>query len=153
MPDENANKRIDEELGLLYSSCVSEIKSFKSQQWHTTNYGVLLYAAIVSISQTVEPLGCIEWSLLYTIAAVVLGAGLYMIKILFDSIHVRRKRIVEIRKHASDHFMVAWGCGKPRNEIVDDPDKKLKLSWFFNSVFIIGFVATIWILTRQIISS
>jgi hypothetical protein len=150
--EENVQDCINEELSLLYSSCVSEIISFKLQQWHTTNYGLLLYAAITSISQIIKPLGCIEWFLLYVVSASVLGTGLYMIKELFKSIRVRRKRLTEIRKHASDNFMVAWGCGKPRKEIIDNPDEKLKLSWFFYSVFIVGFVATIWFLTRQIMA-
>jgi hypothetical protein len=142
-------KKIDDELSLLYSSCVSEIISFKSQQWHTTNYGILLYVAVISISKLMRPTGCVEWILLYALPVIILVAGLYMIHTLFDSIHTRRKRLTEIRKHASDNFMVAWGCGKPREQVVDDPDQKLKLSWFLYSIFVLGFLVTVWVLSGE----
>lgn len=43
----------DEDFRLLYSSCVTELIAFKSQQWSVTNYSVLLYAAIGSVSKLI----------------------------------------------------------------------------------------------------
>ncbi len=146
-------KKIDEELSLLYSSCVSEIISFKSQQWHTTNYGILLYVAVISIANLMKPTDCVGCLLIYALPAIILVAGLYMIHTLFESIHTRRKRLTEIRKHASDNFMVAWGCGKSREQVVDDPDQKLKLSWFFYSIFVLGFFITVWVLKNCYLDS
>lgn len=150
---ENSGKKINEELSILYNSCVAEIAGFKSQQWHTTNYGILLYAAVISAAQLAKPTNCLEWVLLYALAVGILAAGIFMILTLFSSIHTRRQRLTEIRKHASDSFMVAWGCGKPREQVVDDPDKKLKLTWFFLGIFFVGFGVTIWLLTRQYLIS
>ena len=49
--------------------------------------------------------------------------------------------------------MIAWGSGKALKDIVDDPDKKSRLDWFFYSVLGLGFAATIWLLARQLCAS
>jgi hypothetical protein len=45
--------KINDELRLLYTSCVSEIADFKRQQWNVANYGLLSYAAIASLPKFV----------------------------------------------------------------------------------------------------
>jgi len=151
MNDQDRAKTLPEQLRLLYSSCVTEIAGFKQQQWKTTNYAVLVYAAIVSIAKTTKNLSGVEWFLLFAAAAAVVGSASFIIKMLAASIHTRRIRLTKVRKHFADDFMIAWGCGKPLEEIVDDPNKKSRLDWFFYSVLGLGFAATVWLLARQLL--
>lgn len=144
----NGAKEMSEELRLLYSSCVTELIGFKSQQWHTTNYGILLFAAVISISELIKPTRCFEWVALYTASIIIFGTGWYIISTLFGSIFERRVRLSEIRKKASDDFMICWSGGTPRPQIVDNPNEKIKLGWFFYGVFVLGFSVTMWLLIR-----
>lgn len=153
MSNEERSKTLPEQLRLLYSSCVTEIAGFKEQQWKTTNYALLVYAAIVSIAKTTEALSDVEWLVLFAASAAVLGSGAFIINMLAKSIHTRRTRLTEIRKHFADEFMIAWDGGKPLKDIVDNPNKKSKLDWFFYSILGLGFAATIWLLARQLCAS
>lgn len=109
-----------------------------------------MYAAIVSIAKTTKNVTDVEWFVLFAAATAVLVSASIIVRMLADSIHTRRLRLTEVRKHFADEFMVAWGCGKPLNEVVDDPTKKSRLDWFFYSVLGLGFAATVWLLARQI---
>jgi len=149
MTNEERAKTLPEQLRLLYSSCVTEIAGFKEQQWKTTNYALLIYAAIVSIAKTTKTLRDVEWFVLFAAAVAVLGSAAFIINMLADSIHTRRTRLTEVRKHFADEFMIAWDGGKSLKEIVDDPNKKSRLDWFFYSVLGLGFAATVWLLARQ----
>lgn len=153
MTNEGRAETLPEQLRLLYSSCVAEIAGYKEQQWKATNYALLVYAAIVSIAKTSETLSDVEWLLLFAATVAVLGSTAFIINMLADSIHARRTRLTEVRKHFADEFMIAWGGGKPLKEIVDDPNKKSRLDWFFFSVLWLGFAATIWLLARQLCTS
>lgn len=150
MTNEERSKTLPEQLQILYSSCVTEIAGFKQQQWKTTNYAVLVYAAIASIAKTTKNLTDVEWFVLFAAATAVLVSASIIVKMLADSIHTRRIRLTEVRKRFADEFMIAWGCGKSLKEIVDDPSKKSRLDWFFYSVLGLGFAATVWLLARQI---
>ena len=46
---------VTDELQLLYTALISDIQFYKSQQWSVTNYTVLIYAALIGISQILEP--------------------------------------------------------------------------------------------------
>lgn len=153
MTNEESAKTLSEQLRLLYSSCVSEISSYKEQQWKTTNYALLVYAAIVSIAKTTETLSNVERFLLFAASVAVLGGGAFIVHMLADSIQRRRARLTEARKHFADEFMVAWSGGKPREHIIDDPNKKSRLDWFFYSVLVLGFATTVWLLARPLLCS
>ncbi len=110
------NKRaqtLPDQLQLLYSSCVTEIGAFKEQQWKTTNYALLVYAAIVSVAKMTKPLDAVEFVVLIVVTVAALGTALSIIQMLDESIQIRRTRLTEIRKHFADEFMIAWGGGKP----------------------------------------
>jgi hypothetical protein len=149
MIEQNANENQKyEELRLLYSACVSEIDSFKKQQWQTTNYGLLLYAAIVSIPKLLGTLNQIEYFVLFAAALSVVASGWYLVGVLADSIQVRRKRLIETRKQFTKEFMDAWRYGKTEAEVPDTLEAKRKLLWVFRSVFLVGFGAVCWLLVR-----
>lgn len=135
-------KQKNDELRLLYSACVSEIDSFKKQQWQVTNYGLLLFAAIVSIPKLLGTLNQVEYFMLFSSALSVVASGWYLVGVFADSIQVRRKRLTETRKKFTSEFMSAWRYGKTEAEIPDNPEEKLQLLWFFRAVLLAGFSAT-----------
>ncbi|QQE88782.1 hypothetical protein [Azotobacter chroococcum] len=141
-------KQKNDELRLLYTACVSEIDSFKKQQWQVTNYGLLLFAAIISISKLLGTLNQVEYFVLFGSAFIVVASGWYLVGVLADSIQVRRKRITETRKQFTKEFMNAWRYGKTETEAPDNPEEKLQLLWFFRTVLLLGFGAVCWLLVR-----
>tara|TARA_R110001599_G_scaffold8651_24_gene42350 strand:+ start:12598 stop:13056 length:459 start_codon:yes stop_codon:yes gene_type:complete len=143
-----ASSEKNEGLLVLYSVSVSEIAQFKSQQWHTINYALLLFAAVIAIASNVSEMECPEVLGLYLLTTAVLLASLYVIRTLFGSIEVRRKRLTHIRTRMSPDFMDCWRYGESEEEVLDNPDEKIKLSWLFYSVLILAAIATFWLLTK-----
>lgn len=143
------DKQKSDELMLLYSACVSEIDSFKKQQWQVTNYDLLLFAALVSIPKLLGTLNQVEYFVLFGAAFAAVASGWYLVGVLADSIQVRRKRLTETRKQFTKEFMYAWRYGKTESEVPDNPEEKLQLLWFFRSVFLVGFAAACWLLVRS----
>ena len=149
MAEQSENeKQKNDELRLLYSACVSEIDSFKKQQWQVTNYGLLLFAAIVSIPKLLGTLNQVEYFVLLGAAFSVVASGWYLVGVLADSIQVRRKRLTETRKKFTPEFMNAWRYGKTEAEVPDNPEEKLQLLWFFRAILLVGFGAACWLLVR-----
>jgi hypothetical protein len=142
-------KRASDELRLLYSSSVSEIASFKQQQWHVTNYAILLFAAIVGIPRLLDRLNQVEYLVLFGAPLAVLGTGWYVLGMLADSIYIRRKRQTEIRKAFTKEFMHAWRHGVSEAEAPDDPKEKPNLVHFFRAVLVVSFFTTCWLLVRH----
>jgi hypothetical protein len=143
--DEKENpvpEKINDELRLLYASCVSEIADFKRQQWNVTNYGLLSYAAIASLPKFVAGKLAV-WELLVLIAltGAVLLAGCYVVRVLDDGIELRRDRLRAVRKHFTQEFKDARLAGHPE-------PKKQTLKWFFLAFFGAGGAVTVWLLTR-----
>jgi hypothetical protein len=148
-------KRVGDEMRLLYSTAVSEIAGFKQQQWHITNYGLLLYAAVSSAPKLLGgSLTNVEYLVLAVVALAVLISGWILIGMFDGSIRVRRERLTHIRTHhLTDEFRVAWRAGKSREAMPDLPSEKVSLLPFFRSVFAIGFAATLWFLLRSFCAS
>jgi hypothetical protein len=142
-------KRASDELRLLYSSSVSEMASFKQQQWHVTNYAILLFAAIAGIPRLLDQLNQVEYLVLFGAAFAVLCAGWYVLGMLADSIIIRRRRQTEIRKTFTPEFMHAWRHGMSAVEAPDDPKEKPNLIYFFRAVLLVSFFATCWLLVRH----
>ena len=142
--DEKDNGYLD----VLYSTCVQEIMSFKSQQWHATNYALLLYGVVIAIAKTVEVESCIEEMMLFLLPVFVFGAGWYVVHTLFISIDDRRRRLSQIRTKLPESFMDAWRYGRSIDEVPDNPNEKIKLSWLFYSVLTLGLAVTLWVLWR-----
>lgn len=148
-PDHGYEKKRNDELHLLYTSCVSEIASFKQQQWHVTNYGLLLYAVIASMPKVVATkLTELELFLLCIGAFSVLASGWFLVGMLSSSIQERRGRQTEVRKLFTEEFRQAWRVGRSKGEVHDSPEEKPSLLWFFRTVFVVGFGVTSWLLAR-----
>src|SRR5471032_2074762 len=99
--------QVNEELRLLHSSCTSEIMSYKQQQWATTNYGLLAYAAVVSVTQLKSQPSALERYALVVIAAGILRIGLDVIRKMVRPIETRRNRLEAVRNHFTLEFREA----------------------------------------------
>ena len=156
--DENkqSNVHANDELKLLYSVSVSDIAGFKQQQWNITNYGLLLYAAIVSIAKLLDDISKVEYAVLYALAFIIMVIGWLLITILHKSVMERRARLVRIRSYFSAEFRDCWRGGKSVEEVPDlvsRQDQKTSLVWFFNSIFGFSFIIASWILYKLSCSS
>jgi hypothetical protein len=154
-PDSYDLKRVGDEVRLLYSSAVTEIAGFKQQQWHVTNYGLLLYAAIASGPKLIgAPLTQVEYLVLGLAAIAVLVAGWIIVGMFDGSIRVRRERLTYMRTHQlTEEFRVAWRAGKSQQEMPDLASEKVRLLIFFRAMFAVGFAATLWLLLRSYCAS
>jgi hypothetical protein len=140
-----------EELRLLYQVSVSDIAAFKQQQWNITNYGLLLYAAIVAIPKLFNnnaALSYIEYFGLFLAAFVVLASGWFLLGMFATSIQHRRCRLTETRQEFTELFRKCWRGGKPESQITDRPDDKPSLLWFFRTVLGVGFITVSWLLFK-----
>jgi len=69
--------KVSEQALLVYKSIIDQFEVIKKQQWATTNYAVLIYAAIVWIDQRVEASPTFSWVLeAMTIFVGVISIGL-----------------------------------------------------------------------------
>lgn len=68
-----------EELRLLYTVTISDIASFKQQQWHITNYALLLLAAVVAIQRFLSDITQAKYWVLFLAAFGVVIAGWYLL--------------------------------------------------------------------------
>lgn len=138
-----------EELRLLYSVTVSDLAGFKQQQWNVTNYGLLLYAAIASVPQLIGKITQGEVAFLWLTSLAVMITGWILQWMLRASLVARWERLTEIRKkHFSEEFRSAWRGGKPEEIAPDEPSNRISLLWFFQVIFLVGFVFDSWILYR-----
>jgi hypothetical protein len=78
-----------EDLRLLYSVSVSDIQHFKEQQWKVTNYVLLRFAAIISITKLIDKLSCLEILLLCIATIIVTIVGCYFTRRLNKPISLR----------------------------------------------------------------
>ena len=148
---EDDNKRKYEELRLLYSVTITDIANFKQQQWQVTNYGLLLYAAIASIPSLLQQkLSLAEYVFLWLISLTVTITGCVLVWMFHASLKARWERLTEIRKkHFTEEFRSAWRGGKSEETVPDDPTNRISLIFFFQAVFLVGFLFDTWILFRM----
>ncbi|MBI3898278.1 MAG: hypothetical protein HY308_08270 [Gammaproteobacteria bacterium] len=153
MTEENQKHKSEmEELRLLYQVTVSDIVTFKQQQWHITNYALLLYVATVSIpkffSHDDSRLNRTEYFCLFLAAFIVLASGWFLLGMFSSSLRQRQCRLTEIRREFSELFRKCWRGGKPESQVPDTPHDKPSLLWFFRIVLAVGFIAVSWLLFR-----
>jgi hypothetical protein len=142
--------RADDELRLLYASCVSEIASFKQQQWTVTNYGLLLDAAIVAIPKLVTAPPRALLLVLYVCTVAVVVAGWYVIGTLNRAIKVRRRRLNFVRRTFTQQFNTAWRAEEPQETFEAEKQQDLRIFlWVFRTVLVSGALITLLLLVRQ----
>lgn len=117
------------ELMMLYTNSINEIHNFKQQQWHVTNYAMLVYAGLFSLSRVVASTIEMKLVLLAIIIVTFVLAGLW-VKSLDSSIHARRARLDHIReKHFTSAFKSAREAG---------PSERIQYCWVFTTIMAIG---------------
>ena len=144
---------IGEELRLLYTTCITEIAFFKQQQWRVTNYALLIYVVIVGIPKFLGSLNRFEYILLFVFAAVVFGAGYWVLGLLSDSIKIRLEQQTNVRNRFTTNFKLTWRYHEPKDNTLITIDTKPKnekpnLRKLFRSILLVGFAVTCWLLYR-----
>jgi len=131
------------ELLAVYNDTVSSIAFFKSQQWNTTNYAVLIYAAVIGTAKIVLDAGyfsTIPFSILFLPALLILLYGLYILEKLESSLQDKRNRLEKIvllfEKDIKDQLF----------EDSPPPSEKTTLIHFFRLIMSTGFLIDVSIL-------
>jgi hypothetical protein len=137
----------------LHGVAVGDIAFFKSQQWHVTNYALLLYGAVVALSRLLGSPSPLEFLVLGLLAAATFVVGCVVILQLEASIKKGRDRLSALRVHMSDVAMEAWAAGEERVESYREGKDKSTLRWLFHSVLAIGFGVDMWLLGRAAFSA
>jgi hypothetical protein len=128
-----------DDLHLLYQETVRELEFFKRQQWIVTNYALLLYAGIVGLERLLADGPTRAERIVLTIAAVLIGgAGVYIIKVLNNSIDVRQVRLRATRMRLSTAFTEAFEAGRK-------PEEAMSVYWLLTLIVAVGAVACAWL--------
>lgn len=148
--DSDAQKLVGDELRLLYSTAVTEISGFKQQQWRIANYGLLLYAAIASVTRLPSfEVTKSEQVGLSVFALAVCVTGILLTHMFTQSIIVRRERLTFMRtSRLTEQFREAWRAGKSVEEMPDFPEERVQLKIFFQVLFMLGLVGALWLVWR-----
>ena len=127
-----------EDYRLVVEVVHAEINFLKGQQWHVTNYGLLLYAALVTVSsQFTRPDPCI----LAIFAVIAGGAAIVVVCQLHKSIDKHR----ELGCRAWKQFPEEWQEKFP--EYVEErKGVGLDVSAVLITVLGLGLVLSIWLL-------
>lgn len=128
------------ELIMLYEFTGTRIAEFKSQQWAITNYGALIYAAIVSSKALFKDISNWEITLLNIAAFLVCGVGIWLIRTFAESIAERQKCLSSIRAEFGEDFQRVW-CGGS-NLQGNSIRPKTILKKFHQMILISGFIIT-----------
>ena len=144
IPDKEQNEFLT-----LYQVSAQEIASFKEQQWKVTNYGLLLYAAIIGIPKLL-PGPQYKWEsvVFFLISFSVLVVGIFLICQLDKALSEARGRVSRSRYSLSEKFFEAsTGIKKddPSSARIED---SLSLAPLFYGVFVVGFFISSWFLYR-----
>jgi hypothetical protein len=106
-----------EDLHLLYQVSTADLEYFKRQQWNVANYALLLYAGMVGIVTLMgKSVAQGERVLLCSAATVTAVAAFYILKVLNNSIDVRKARLEAVREQLSQGFRKAWDAAKKPEE-------------------------------------
>ncbi|PKL24820.1 MAG: hypothetical protein CVV46_16890 [Spirochaetae bacterium HGW-Spirochaetae-2] len=152
-------KKIDDQMHMalleLQNLVVADIAFYKQQQWRICNYALLLFAAIIAIPRLAEPkLANWEYVALMLISIFVLVVGMYLICEMSVPLKKGRMRLDELRKHFDrETVMKAYAGGGEVESELKKANEKETLEGMFNSIMILSFFVTIWLLIRSLISN
>ena len=108
--------REHQEITVLYQIMVQDLAQFKNQQWTLTNYTILVFAAIISVSEFDDlKLSLCGSFLLCLVASVIFGIAVHILWQLRASIEIRRKRIKHIIEKYSEVYRSCLGKSKKVN--------------------------------------
>jgi hypothetical protein len=134
------------ELLLLYETSVSEIASFKQQQWTTTNYTLLVQAGLVAVGQILgnkmqdNEMQSSEKFILSILIALTAAFGLTVLSKLHHSIMARRDRLCRAREHFGEPFKSARSVPKGR-----DPVSRILSVTQVIGALVAGWLVIVWL--------
>lgn len=136
-----------DKLIMLYEFTGTRIAEFKAQQRSITNYGLLIYAAIVSSKKLINDINTYEVCLLNLLALIVLAMGIWLIKEFSASTKERQRCLTKIRDQFGPRFIAVWNGGDCK---VDNAAIKPKtvLKYFHQVILIIGFIISTLLIWR-----
>jgi hypothetical protein len=111
----------NDDLRLLYQVTVSDLAFFKGQQWSVTNYALLIFAALVGVTQLdqVEDLLLSDRTLLLALATVDMVLAFVALIHLHCSIKLRRARLTSVRGKLSKSFKESWSVLPKERDGID----------------------------------
>lgn len=131
------------ELLSVYQSAIADITFFKSQQFTLTNYGILIYVAIVGVAGILKEgsrLESAETIVLLITALVVLLIGILVLGSLETALQKGRGRLERCVDHFSERIKT---CVFQTTVRAEDKPSLVNL---FRAVFVLGFLAVAWVL-------
>ena len=94
---------VTEELQLLYTALINDIQFYKSQQWSVTNYTVLIYAALIGISQILEPYRIYSLNILLVLAG-------FLVMVVGMKLICQLDKDYKTSKDIKDEIMCKFSC-------------------------------------------
>ena len=107
MADDDQNKKDDgmsQGVATIYRALFEELRFAKQQQWMTTNYLLLVLAAIFGIGKAIDPLIVCEKVIATFLLLTALGFGCYVLIDLQRNMGITRKRLESIEGKDSKFF-------------------------------------------------
>jgi hypothetical protein len=106
----NATSDMPRHIGLSYKDAVENIIFNKKQQWVTTNYALIIYAAIFTVSANFFSRNDMVRALLGILTALTFVYHVYMLKLLQDAITAFRNRLAQALRAPTVRHDRAGGC-------------------------------------------
>lgn len=138
------------ELHLLYQDSIDNIRFYKQQQWTITNYGILLYVAIVSLHEIFRASGSgpsdFEKGILVAAAVGILIVAGCLIVGFHKGMVCCRKRMAKIRDFFDETSIEAWeACDKPDHTSMSH---NFSISAVLIGILLLGMLSVWWITYR-----
>jgi hypothetical protein len=141
MTETNSHDR--EELRLLYTVTITDLSYFKTQQWLVANYCLLIDGGLIGVAQLIHNLNrCDRWWLAGLSIAAAVAAVIILCK-LQRSIHIRHKRLSDIRTKFGAAFKAAWSAEQKKGEYMD-------VGWLLVGGVVVTMLLTAWLLLWRI---
>lgn len=134
-----------EEWRLIHQISAQEIDFFKGQQWKISNYGLLLYAAIVGIATLLRcsPTEAERWAL-SALVWIIGACGVYVVWNLHKAIEAQRTRLNVAFDHFSENVRKTLSALNLESRVHAD------VSVLLTIVLVMGAVITSWLLVCRL---
>jgi hypothetical protein len=144
MTDAAARSSADacEDLRVLYQVTAQDLVFFKQQQWATTNYVLLVHAALVAVTQSMQAKPVLWEQIGVSLLSGAVGVvGVVLITKLEWSIKARRERLGHVRARLSPEFRDAW---QTPAKAPDSPG----IAWVLVIAMLVGVAIVWWLVWR-----
>jgi hypothetical protein len=141
--------RIHAELLALQELAAADIAFYKQQQWQICNHALIIDAALVAVPTLINGLEALGVLVLWTIALIILAAGLHLVYEMGVPLAQGRNRLAELRQHFDYEISLrAYAAGDDPKVALKRAEDKVSLERFFSIVLIAAFLLTVWLITE-----